>query len=102
MGGAIERAFARPVGSTHSTVLALVRDVARRANQLISRQRPVQCHQQKYFHSRFTQITFTIRPVPPLSEGRLAIVTDARRDAVDASGASDEGALLADGEVVWS
>jgi hypothetical protein len=32
------------------------------------------------------------RPVPP--EGRLAIVTDAGRDAVDAGGASDEGAFL--------
>ena len=40
------------------------------------------------------------RLVPP--EGRLAIVTDAGRDAVDAGGASDEGAYLADGEVVWS
>ena len=27
-----------------------------------------------------------------LSEGRFAIVTDVRRDAVDADGASDEGA----------
>jgi hypothetical protein len=35
-------------------------------------------------------------------EGRIAIVTDAERDAVDAGGASDEGAHLADGEVVWS
>jgi hypothetical protein len=42
-----------------------------------------------------------ICPVPP-HRGALAIVTDAGRDAVDASGASDEGALLADGEVVWS
>ena len=40
------------------------------------------------------------RPVP--REGRFAIVTDAGRDAVDASGASDESVLLADGEVVWS
>jgi hypothetical protein len=36
-----------------------------------------------------------------LTEGRLEIVTDARRDAVDADGAIDE-ALEADGEVVWS
>jgi hypothetical protein len=35
------------------------------------------------------------------TEGRLAIVTDAGRDAVDAGGAKDEGAE-ADGEVVWS
>jgi hypothetical protein len=35
-------------------------------------------------------------------EGRIAIVTDAGRNAVDASGAADESAFLADGEVVWS
>jgi len=40
------------------------------------------------------------RPVP--LEGRLEIVTDAGQDAVDARGANDEGAFLADGEVVWS
>ena len=34
-------------------------------------------------------------PLPSrLPEGRFAIVTDVRRDAVDASGASDEGACL--------
>jgi hypothetical protein len=32
--------------------------------------------------------------VPPLLEGRFAIVTDVRRDAMDAGGASDEGADL--------
>src|ERR1700722_15911433 len=42
-----------------------------------------------------------IRP-SRLTEGRLAIVPNAGRGAMDASGASDEGALLADGEVVWS
>jgi hypothetical protein len=35
-------------------------------------------------------------------EGRVAIVTFAGRAAVDASGAIDEGAFLADGQVVWS
>jgi hypothetical protein len=30
------------------------------------------------------------------------IVANAGRDAVDASGAKDEGAHLADGEAVWS
>jgi hypothetical protein len=39
---------------------------------------------------------------PPPLEGRIAIVTDAGLDAMDASGASDESAQLADGEVVWS
>src|SRR6202011_1534261 len=33
-------------------------------------------------------------PVPPPFEGRFAIVTDAGRDAVDAGGAKDEGAVL--------
>jgi hypothetical protein len=36
------------------------------------------------------------------TEGRIAIVTDAGRDAVDAGGATDERAEFADGEVVWS
>jgi hypothetical protein len=40
------------------------------------------------------------RPTP--LEGRIAIVTDAGLDAMDASGAKDESAQLADGEVVWS
>ncbi len=35
-------------------------------------------------------------------EGRIAIVTDAGRDAVDADGAVDEQRCDADGEVVWS
>ena len=36
-----------------------------------------------------------------LTEGRFAIVTDARRDAVDADALQTSGAK-ADGEVVWS
>jgi hypothetical protein len=43
--------------------------------------------------------TYSCRLVP--SEGRLAIVTDAGRDAVDADGALTN-ALEADGEAVWS
>jgi len=39
---------------------------------------------------------------PVSLEGRLAIVTDARRDAVDADGAQRRSALPADGKVVWS
>jgi hypothetical protein len=39
------------------------------------------------------------RPVPP--EGRLAIVTDAGRDAVDVDAPITNGAE-ADGEAVWS
>jgi hypothetical protein len=42
-----------------------------------------------------------VRPVPSHSEGRLAIVTDAGRDAVDADALLTNGAE-ADGEVVWS
>ena len=40
--------------------------------------------------------------VPFPQEGRIAIVTDVRRDAVDADGAERRTALEADGEVVWS
>jgi hypothetical protein len=36
------------------------------------------------------------------TEGRLAIVTNAGQDVMDAGGAFDESADLADGEVVWS
>jgi hypothetical protein len=44
-----------------------------------------------------------IHPQPSrLTEGRIAIVTDAGWDAVDAEGAADERACFADGEVVWS
>ena len=46
------------------------------------------------------QFTDSCRPVP--QEGRLAIVTNAGRDAVDVRWRIDEGAWLADGEVVWS
>jgi len=62
----------------------------------------VQSLREKFSAFAVGQITFTNSPVSPRHEGRFAIVTDVRRDAVDASGASDEGALLADGEVVWS
>jgi hypothetical protein len=49
----------------------------------------VNVHLQKYFRSRLTQIT-SISAAVPSPEGRLAIVTDAGRDAVDAGGALDE------------
>jgi len=62
---------------------------------------PVQSCCEKYSASRLNQITFLLPPSRP-TRGALAIVTDAGRDAVDASGASDESAQLADGEVVWS
>ena len=45
---------------------------------------PVQSCLQKYFHSRLTQITSISPPFRP-TEGRIAIVTDAGRNAVDAA-----------------
>src|SRR3954454_14660238 len=49
----------------------------------------VQSCLQKHFHSSFTQIKI-IRAPSRSTEGRLAIVTNAGRDAVDADGAADE------------
>jgi hypothetical protein len=54
---------------------------------------PVQPFSQKYFRSPLTRIKSISLPSRP-TEGRLAIVTDAGRDAVDAGGAKDEGADL--------
>jgi hypothetical protein len=62
---------------------------------------PVQSRLKKYSGFPKPQITFITPPSTPL-EGRIAIVTDAGLDAMDASGAKDESARLADGEVVWS
>jgi hypothetical protein len=53
----------------------------------------VQSPSQKYFCSLLTQITSWVPPSRP-TEGRLAIVTDAGRDAMDAGGAADESAYL--------
>src|SRR5947208_13926501 len=50
---------------------------------------PVQSHLQKHFRSSPKQITSLVAPSRP-NEGRLAIVTNAGRDAVDADGAFDE------------
>jgi hypothetical protein len=56
---------------------------------------------QKY--SDFPKAQITLYPWPSCpTEGRLEIVTDAGQDAVDASGAKDEGARFADGKIVWS
>jgi hypothetical protein len=62
---------------------------------------PVQSRLKKYSGFPKSEITLYPPPSTPL-EGRIAIVTDAGLDAVDAGGASDESVLLADGEVVWS
>jgi hypothetical protein len=48
-----------------------------------------------------TQIKSISAAVSPHSEGRIAIVTDAGWDAVDADAPITNGAE-ADGEVVWS
>ena len=61
----------------------------------------VQSYLKEYSDFPKSQITLYLRTSTPL-EGRIAIVTDAGLDAMAASGASDESALLADGEVVWS
>jgi hypothetical protein len=45
---------------------------------------PVQSPFKKYFRSLLTQITCISPAVPSHTEGRLAIVTNAGRDAVDA------------------
>jgi hypothetical protein len=46
---------------------------------------------EKFSPSRFTQISFITPAVHP-TEGRIAIVTDAGLDAMDAGGAADESA----------
>ena len=45
---------------------------------------------QKYFASRLTQIRCISKTVPSPLEGRIAIVTDAGRDAVDAAASGEE------------
>jgi hypothetical protein len=54
----------------------------------------------KIFCFAFTQIKFRFPP-SCLPEGRFAIVTNVRRDAVDVDALLTDGAE-ADGEVVWS
>ena len=62
---------------------------------------PVQSLPKKYSDFPKSQITLYPPPSTPL-EGRIAIVTNAGLDAMAAGGASDEGAWLADGKIVWS
>jgi hypothetical protein len=64
------------------------KNLTRRANH----QKPVQPLAQKYFTSEFVQITFLSAAVPSHTEGRLAIVTNAGRDAVDADAPLTNGA----------
>jgi hypothetical protein len=62
---------------------------------------PVHSHLQKYIPSRLAQIKTTSTAVSSDQEGRLAIVTNAGRDAMDVDVPLTNGAE-ADGEVVWS
>jgi hypothetical protein len=55
----------------------------------LSRHSCVQPSFEKFSASRFTQINFITPAVHP-TEGRIAIVTDAGLDAMDAGGAADE------------
>ena len=61
---------------------------------------PVQSRSKKYSGFPKSQISLYPRPSTPL-EGRIAIVTDAGLDAMDAAALLTNGAN-ADGEVVWS
>jgi hypothetical protein len=76
----IGRALRGPVGHQSALPFLLKSDFARRVNlsQLILLFRNPN---HRYIRNR-----------PASPKGRFAIVTDARRDAVDADGASDEGA----------
>jgi hypothetical protein len=72
-------------------------DLPRRANQSFAC--PASFVKIFLFSFDPNHFTYHCRPVP--HEGRLAIVTDAGRDAVDADVPITNGAE-ADGEVVWS
>ena len=61
----------------------------------------VEPHPQKYFVSPLGRNSFIDSAIPPPQEGRIAIVTDAGRDAVDVAVSLTNG-TQADGEVVWS
>jgi hypothetical protein len=63
---------------------------------------PVQPLSQKYFASRFDQITFLISAIPSHTEGRFAIVTDVGGGMRWTLTVPKTRALNADGEVVWS
>src|SRR4030095_3547370 len=52
----------------------------------------VQSLRQKLLASLSPQIGGFVRAAPSRQEGRIAIVTNARRDVMDARGAQDEGA----------
>ena len=77
-------------------------DTTRRANQLPAMPHLKSSPSRKNFSlSPSGKSPVRLRASHP-KEGRLAIVTNARWDAVDARPAKDERWLFADGEVVWS
>jgi hypothetical protein len=75
-----------PLGSNHPRRLPPRRDLPKQINLIP----PVQSLSKKYFCFLPSQITGLFPAVPSHFEGRLAIVTDAGRDAVDAGGADNE------------
>jgi hypothetical protein len=87
----VKRAISAPEFAFH-----LKTNLLRRINVIWG----VQMDARKYFLSGSPQIK-AIMPLSCLPEGRFAIVTDVRRDAVDADAPLTNGAD-ADGEVVWS
>ena len=91
----------RDIGAKQSFVASPGHDGERNLFSRINLFLAVQPILQKYLRSSSTQITSEIPAFRP-KEGRIAIVTNAGRDAVDADGAADEQRSSADGEVVWS
>jgi hypothetical protein len=83
--------ISRLAGLPTNILSALSRDDGELIPALV-RDSPVQSPLQKDFRSRFTQITSISPAVSFLFKGRIAIVTDAERDVVDVSGATDERA----------
>jgi hypothetical protein len=78
-----------------------MKPIARRANHLTPRHFPLSSPLCKNI-SVFPNPKSELYDSPSrLTEGRFAIVTDARRDAVDADAPITNG-VEADGEVVWS
>jgi len=66
-----------------------------------SRPNPVQYISEKYSAFADAKISCISRRVPLHTEGRLAIVTNAERDAMDVEMPLTNG-IDTDGEVVWS
>jgi hypothetical protein len=63
---------------------------------------PCPAPSEKIFLFSFYPNHFPNRGIPSHFEGRIAIVTDVVRDAVDARSALTKALVLADGKAVWS